>query len=152
MKRLLINTGLAVALLSCSKDKYETKPQLRIKSVNTKEVAIGETLSVIFEFTDKQGDVSDSLYIFRERLNVHGPVTTPKSDYKLPNFPETTKGEIEVNFRYAFDLTATINEIRIPGSNPSRNEPDTMRLKFVVKDKGGNFSDTAVLDNLFVQR
>jgi hypothetical protein len=42
--------------------------------------------------------------------------------------------------------------LRIPGSNPVRNEIDTLRLKIVAKDKAGNKSDTLVVNNVYVTR
>jgi hypothetical protein len=38
------------------------------------------------------------------------------------------------------------------GSNPVRNEVDTLRLKIVARDAAGNKSDTLVVDNVYVTR
>jgi len=152
MKQFVAISAFVLLLAACSKDKFETKPHLEIKSVNTKEVAFNEPFNVTFEFTDKEGDVSDSFFIVRQRLNARDPQTLNPLPYKIPDFPNTMKGEIEVNLSYQNELTLNLPPIRIPGSNPQQNEPDTMILKFVAKDKGGNFSDTAVVDNIIVER
>jgi hypothetical protein len=152
MKKLVISLTLVFLVAACSKDKFETKPHLKITSVSNKQLAFNEPLSVTLEFTDKEGDVSDSFFIVRQRLNQHDPVTANPLPYKIPDFPKTQKGEFEVNLGFQNELTLNLDPIRIPGTNPAQNEPDTMVLKFVAKDKGGNYSDTATLDNLIVER
>lgn len=154
MKQLLVFLTVALLVAACGKDRFETKPQLKIISVNTvntKELAFNEPLSITLEFTDKEGDVSDTFFIVRERLNAHDP-RVKVLPYLLPKYPLTQKGEIEVNLDFQNEVILDLPPIRIPGSNPTKNESDTMRLKFVAKDKGGNYSDTAVLDNLIVER
>lgn len=152
MKQLIVFLALVFFSTACNKGKFETTPQIKIKSVSTKNVAFNQPLSIVFEFTDKEGDVSDSFFIVRQRLNAHDPVTMPALPYPLPTYPKTQKGEIDVNLDFQSELILALNPIRIPGSDPERNEPDTMVLKFIAKDKGGHYSDTATLDNLIVER
>ena len=140
--RVLLALIISVALSACSKDKFQTVPQLKVKSKNTDVVALNGTLRVTLEYTDKEGDVSDSLFIVRHRLNVNnGPIYPGPSAYKIPDFPNTDKGQIQMEFRYSLDLTFQIPRLRIIGT--PNYEQDTMLLKFVVRDKAGNVSDTA---------
>jgi hypothetical protein len=136
MKKILSFSAVVLLLAACDKGKFETKPQLTLKSVNNTEIRFGAPLQVVIEFTDKEGDVSDTLFFIRQRLNASDPVTPFPSIYKLPDFPNTTKGDIEVNLDYQTDLTFNLPPIRIPGSNPEQNEKDTMRYKIVARDKG----------------
>lgn len=146
---LLIISSLFL-VIACEKNDFETKPKITIKSVN-KLVEQGQPFIVDIEFTDKEGDVSDSLFIVKQRLNKNDPKKERRIfDYKIPNFPNTSKGQITFSISYT-DLN-NIEDIRIPGTNPSRSEPDTLTFKFVVKDKGGNFSDTLILNDVFVKR
>jgi hypothetical protein len=132
MKRILVFC-LIVAVVSCNKDKFQTKPQIKIKSTNYEEVVPKTgTLRINLEFTDKEGDVSDSILIVRERLNLKSPAVLPALPYKIPAFPNNSQGEIQVDLDYDFGLTLGLS-------------PDTMNLKFVVSDKAGNKSDTATL-------
>src|SRR5215204_6426761 len=108
MKKFLTISVLGLLLVACGKDRFETKPQLKLKSVNTHEVTNTQPLSVTIEFTDKEGDVSDSFFIVRQRLNTRGPVTLQPLPYGIPNFPKSQKGEITVNFDYATDLTLNL--------------------------------------------
>ena len=142
----------ALVVLACGKDRFQTVPQLKLKSRNTDIVPINGVLRLNLEFTDKEGDVSDSLLIVRERLNVRGPITMAPSPYGIPDFPPTDKGEFELNLEYQRHLVLAMGPIRIPGSSPARNEIDTLRLKIVARDKEGNKSDTLVVDNVYVTR
>lgn len=146
--------GLIIAfmMIACGKDKFQTVPQLKLKSRNTDVVAVNGTLVLNVEYTDKEGDVSDSLFIVRQRLNIRGPLTLPVSPYDIPNFPHTDKGEFEISLGYQFGLVFGLPPLRIAGSNPVRNEIDTLRLKIVAKDKAGNKSDTLVVNNVYVTR
>ena len=151
MKKILAICLALAVLVACNKDKFQTKPQIKIKSTNTDIVPQNGTLRVTLEFTDKEGDVSDSLLIVRERLNRKFPLVPAPSPYKIPTFPSTSKGEIEVDLDYQSGLVFGINPIAIPGSDPKQYEPDTMNLKFVVRDLAGNKSDTASLGVIVIR-
>lgn len=150
MKQLFILGLGALILAACNKDKFETKPQLKIESLSSDFVPRNQDLQITFSFTDKEGDVDDTLYLVRTRLNQRGPYTDINPfDYKIPNFPDQQSGEITLNMSYGFALTAGISSIGIPGTTD--REPDTMALKFVLLDKGKNVSDTAIA-NVIVER
>ena len=143
---------IALTIIACDKDKFQTVPQLELKSRNTDVVPVNGDLRLNIEYTDKEGDVSDSLWIVRQRLNIKGPVQLAPSPYKIPDFPKIDKGEFEVTLAYQFGLIFGLPPIRIPGTNPIRNEVDTLRLKIVARDKEGNKSDTLIVDNVYVTR
>jgi hypothetical protein len=95
-----MKTGIWLAMIvtfgmiSCGKDKFETKPQLEYLSRNTEVVEVGQAFRLNIEFRDKEGDVSDTLFIVRQRLNKKSPVQLPASFYLIPDFPKTDKGGI----------------------------------------------------------
>jgi hypothetical protein len=150
--RIWLAVVIIFGMTACDKDKFETKPQLELKSRNTDIVPVNGDLRLNIEFRDKEGDVNDSLLIVRQRLNVRGPLQLPPSPYGIPDFPKTDKGEFEVSLDYQFGLVFGLPPLRIPGSNPIKNEIDTLRLKIVARDKAGNKSDTLVIDNVYVTR
>jgi len=150
--RILLAVIIVFGMISCDKDKFETVPQLEYKSRNTDIVPVNGSLRLNVEFRDKEGDVSDSVLIVRQRLNKRGPVQLPANPYGIPDFPKTDKGEFEITLEYQFHLITGLTPIRITGSNPVKNEVDTLRLKIVARDKGGNKSDTLVVDNVYVIR
>jgi len=146
-------------MIACGKDKFETVPQLTLKSITPKApdavdpVKNPNNLRINIEYTDKEGDVSDSLFIVRQRLNVSDKLKLRQVLlYDVPDFPHTDKGEFEITLEYQFALILNLLPLRIPGSNPVKNEIDTLRLKIVAKDKAGNKSDTLVIDNVYVIR
>ena len=150
--RIWLAVIIVFGMIACGKDKFETVPQLTLRSKTPEVVPVNGTLRLNVEFTDKEGDVSDSLFIVRQRLNVRGPVQLPQSPYDVPDFPHTDKGEFEISLEYQFGLIFGLPPLRIPGTNPAKNEIDTLRLKIVAKDKAGNKSDTLVVDNVYVIR
>lgn len=150
--RIWLTLIIVFGMIACDKDKFETVPQLELRSRNTDIVPVNGDLRLNIEFRDKEGDVSDSLLIVRQRLNIRGPVQLAPSPYGIPDFPHTDKGEFEVTLNYQFGLIFGLPPLRIPGSNPVRNEVDTLRLKIVARDKEGNKSDTLIVDNVYVIR
>jgi len=153
-----MKTRLAVAVIllllvnACNKGKFETIPHLSLKSVSPDLVPVNGTLKLRIESTDKEGDVTDTLILVRQRLNKRGQVILSPSPYSIPDYPKFQKTEFEVNLTYQFDLTLGLSPIRITGSNPVRYEIDTLQLKFVARDKAGNKSDTLVVNNVYVCR
>jgi len=151
--RIWLTLIVVFGMIACGKDKFETKPQLTLRSKSPDVVNKPDPLRLNIEYTDKEGDVSDSLFITRQRLNSKKPVTSKESPYDIPSFPTMNKGEFEITLDYFNDLTFNLTPIPIPGSgNPAKNEIDTLRLKIVAKDKAGNKSDTLFVDNVYVIR
>lgn len=151
MKITVSILALCIVFASCGKEKFTTAPQLEVKDVSSTIIPRNGDLSVRLEFRDKEGDVSDSLFVIRERLNVKDQATKPYViKYKIPVFPNKSSGEFQVDLAYNFALTLQLSPIRIPGT--SENEPDTLRLKFVATDLQKNVSDTAVINRVIVMR
>jgi hypothetical protein len=154
--RIWLALIIVFGMIACGKDKFETVPQLTLKSIKPKapeavDPIKNPNLRINIEYTDKEGDVSDSLLIVRQRLNIKKPVTA-LNPYDIPSFPTKDRGEFEVTLPYYTHLTVGMDAIPIPGTNPKRNEVDTLRLKIVARDKAGNKSDTLVVDNVYVIR
>ena len=124
-----------IALFSaCGKDKFETKPRLEIVGYSTRELQEGQDLNIRLKFFDKQGDLSgDSAIgiVSRQNQSVLPPLQD-KNDYFtaiLPEFPDRQEGEINVKLEYGY-------------LKESLTENDTIILRFAVRDRGGNMSDT----------
>jgi hypothetical protein len=152
MKYAFYIVCLLVVLVACKKDKFETKPSLTLKSTSSKIIPHNGSFNIIFEFTDKEGDLKDSLFYRKVRLNVRK--TTEKPDslyYKIPAFPKSTQGEFNVNITYT-DLEAAQNPLNIPNTNPVQKESDTLDLKFAIRDKEKHTSDTVVIKGVVVKR
>jgi hypothetical protein len=151
--RFLIAIVLILAV-ACSKDKFQTKPSLKLVSTSSKEVPINGFLEVTLEYTDKEGDLSDSIFVRKIRTNQRTTATVAARDslwYKLPAFPNTSKAEVVLRLGYT-NLQSAINPPSIPNTTPPQKESDSLTLKFVIQDKEKNKSDTVTLTGVVVSR
>ncbi len=144
--KILVAIVIAGALAACGKDKYNTKPSLVLKSVSTDVVPVGGTLRIELEVFDKEGDISDTFYLRKVRINKQTR-TTIRDSFKIrfPEVPDTKNGIIELNLGYQNYLISAIN----PG-NPPQN--DTVIFKFVIRDKAKNVSDTVSTNPIVILR
>jgi hypothetical protein len=144
----ILVTGLVLA--ACKKDKFQTKPSLKLKSMNGNVVPAGASLMLEFEFTDKEGDVNDTIFVRKERINTIKTATVRDAfGLPVPSFPKNTQGTIQVLLDHSFYLTSAINP---PKDAAGKNMPDTLMLKFALKDRAGNVSDTVTAGPVIVLR
>jgi hypothetical protein len=150
--RVIIAAVLVFTFIACNKDKFQTKPTISIKSINTEVVPQNGTFILTLECTDKEGDVEDSLILIKKRLN-RRVVTTVRDTlrFKIPTFPANSRTEIQAVLDYQNILSA-LNPPNIPGSNPLQRELDTLVLRMAVRDKAGNTSDTVESRQIYVIR
>jgi hypothetical protein len=144
MLRKLLPILLLALVTACDKNSFQTKPTLTLKDQSTGVPADNEAQFLIkLKFTDKEGDLpgaADSSLVFTAKaLNVRkldGGTDYPFEYTRLPDFPDKTSGEIEVRpFRRNYYRAVTN-----PGVNQDSN--DTIVMKFLIKDRAGNTSDT----------
>jgi hypothetical protein len=119
--------------------------------MNGNVIPVGAALQVDFEFTDKEGDVSDTLFVKKIRLNKQ-KVPTIRDSFGLavPDFPNHTQGQIQVLMDNAFYLASAANPPKDPVTG--KNQPDTLILKFTLKDKANHVSDTVTSSQIIVLR
>jgi hypothetical protein len=145
MKQLLAFSVIVLLAAACSKDKFGTKPQIRVISVSNEVVPKPNPnptyTSILLGFTDKEGDVDSSLILVRQRLNRRNTTPGASQKFTVPEFPNKSEGEIEILLSSTTQLSRGFTPLRIPGTG-NVNEPDTMKLSFVLADKAGNRSDT----------
>ena len=144
--KVIIAFIAAIVIIACNKGNYQSKPTLKIKSLNGNVIPSGATLKISIEYTDKEGDLSqDTLLSIRKRLN-RRPLPSsgvigqsPDTLHNMiPKFPEKVKGEFDVSFDWAKYL------------HQSDFENDTIILKFVAKDRAGHISDTVSTDQIVI--
>lgn len=144
---------LFVVAIACNKDKFQTKPTLTIKSITGDYIPLNASLGITLECTDKEGDVQDSLFIVKRRLNKNvRPTVRDTLSFKFPVFPSTQRTEIALTLEYQNHIISASNPPFIPGSNPPQRELDTLVFKIAVKDKAGNVSDTVTSQQIQVYR
>jgi len=133
---------LALLLLACGKDKFETRPRLEIKDYSSKELFNGEVLRIRLNYFDKEGDLNGSPVIgILKRINlIPLPSAQDKVDTfrnNLPDFPAKDNGEISFQLPYDF-------------LKESQTENDTIIFRFAVEDLAGNKSDTITTHQIVI--
>ena len=143
--KLLILLAITVIFSACKKDTYTTKPQISIKSISSKTVNSGDVLIFQIHFTDKEGDIQDTLWIqkfSRVCPNTAGVQFTSAS--RVPDFVPTSNldGILEIGFGY----NANVQGYNTISGCGTKN--DTAYFKFWLKDKANNRSDTITTENI----
>ena len=150
IRKLVPIVVVVTVLLACSKDKFQTKPSLEVTE-HAEVVGLQSSFRVVLEFTDKEGDISgagdSTLWLKGELLNQRRVDPNVPQQYvniywPLPEFPDKTKGEIQLDLSYA-DFYKMIDE-----DDPTKDKNDTIRIRFAVRDRAGNVSDTVSTGNI----
>ena len=142
-----------IALLSCNKDKAATKPSIKITSLNGNFIPFGGTLVVEMDFTDKEGDISNTIFVQKIRKNIRTTATIRDTfSLAVPSFPSKSSGEIQLALDYNNYLVSAINPPKVGTPPNQRNEDDTLEIRFVLRDLAGNVSDTASAGTVIVSR
>lgn len=132
---LLISICLLLILSGCKKDKYDSKPSLKFLSVSKTELRSGDILVFQMEFTDKEGDISDSIFIQEIVPNCDRGFV---AYYPIPQFPPQSNLKGLISFTMGYNAT---NYPRLSKFCPG-SQPDSAIFKFFIVDKAKNRSDT----------
>jgi hypothetical protein len=137
---------LSLIVISCEKTTFNTKPSLKFISAGSYDVSQGQFLSFDLKVTDKEGDISDTIWIWsfvRNRV-CPGPNPFPPFPYQIPDVPEKSNLDAEINITYIVGVTDP--SAPIWNVNLCRGITDTTTFQFWMKDKAGNLSDTIEID------
>ena len=139
-------------IVACDKNKFQTKPTLKIKTISSSIVPQGGNLTIEFEYTDKEGDISDTIFVKKTRINTR-KVTTVRDSFGLsiPSFPDKSKGFIQLALDHQNHLISAASPPS-QGGNPPKFEPDSIIMKFCLQDKAKNKSDTVTTGLIVVLR
>ena len=150
MQKLVLFSSLFLALLiACGKDKFDTKPTITIKSVSPNPVPLNFPLTIDLEYTDKEGDIADSIFLKKIRINQKA-IKTIRDSFGLPlpgDAPNKTKGTIRLTLDYQNYVISAEN----PGAPPNAI-PDTLIFKIALMDKAKHISDTIETGPIIVLR
>ena len=151
MQKLLLYSTLSLLLfVACGKDKFETRPTIEIKSISPNPVPINFPLVIDLEYTDKEGDIADSLFVRKIRINQKKVGLTLRDSFylQLPgDAPEKNKGTIRLTLDYQNYVISAQN----PGAPPNA-APDSLIFRFALRDKAKNTSDTVDSELIVVER
>jgi hypothetical protein len=123
---------LLVIIVSCSKDSFQSKPQLTLTSVSSNVVPVNSGFQVTMRLTDKEGDFYDTIWVSKITTRCPSSNFADSLLYRIPSdAPRVSNfdGEVVVTFNY-FDI------------QPRCVRPDTAVFSFWMKDEKGNKSDT----------
>lgn len=152
MRSLLYVSALLTLSIACSKDKLETTPTLKFKSVNATTIPVGGNLIVQLEFADKEGDISDTVFVKKIRINkIVVPTIRDSFELEVPEFPNRSRGVIELNLKYQNHLLSAINPPSSGGTPPNLHD-DTLIFKFVLRDQAKHSSDTVTTEPIIIVR
>ena len=155
MQKLVLYSILAfsfafILFVACSKDKFESKPTIEIKSIGPNPVYLNAPLTIELEYTDKEGDIADSIFVRKVRINQKKVAKTLRDSFwlQLPgDAPKKSKGTIKLTLEYQNYVISAEN----PGNSPNA-APDSLIFRFNLQDKAKNRSDSIESELSVVER
>jgi len=152
MRSLLYVAAFLTIATACSKDKLETTPSLKLKSISSDVIPVGGNLIVQLDFTDKEGDISDTIFVKKIRTNqIVVPTIRDSFELQVPPFPDRSRGIIELELKYQNHLLSAINPPSSGGTPPNLHD-DTLVFQFALRDKAKNISDTVTTGPIVIVR
>jgi hypothetical protein len=141
MKKGILFLVVMLALWSCDKDTFQTRPSLTLKSVSSEIIPRNSDMQIIMRMTDAEGDVGDTLWVKKTTTRCVFSNFADSIKYRIPEDLPRVKnldGDLTVTFSYALELA------------PQCRRPDTAVFSFWIKDKKGNVSDTAKTPQIII--
>ncbi len=133
-----------VVLIACNKDKFTSKPQVKIKSITPSAVAKKNIIEVKGSFTDDEGDL-DSAFIVYRWYNGANIVKSDTFDYDLQTLglpASTRQGDFTIRFQFNSSEPYTPDILTLPGGNNFIRDT-TATIGLFVGDTTGQKSDLA---------
>lgn len=124
---------------SCGKhSNFSSSPSLTFKSVVPGDVAAFDSMQIVCSFTDKEGDIQDSIY-----YKSSNGLTEDFAGYAIPDFPSqhNLEGDIILQLYPGLDFPA-------PAGGAAA---DTIYISVFIKDKAGHSSDTVQTTPIIVR-
>jgi hypothetical protein len=133
---ILFSIFLFAILSGCKKNKFESKPSLKFKSVSTTVLPTGSLIQFTLSFTDAEGDLASSMYV--EKIEPSCTFSNFNEMDSIPSFPtsKNEQGDITVTFGNNYSDPAYSNI----SAQCDRN--DTAVFRFAISDKANHTSDT----------
>jgi hypothetical protein len=146
MKIKLLLAALMIGCVTCSKDTFNTAPSLKFISVNGSVFPQPSSVNFKLEFTDKEGDISDTLWV--QRVSIAAACASDNLSFvdsiPIPDIGSThnVKGEFDINFVYPPDMFGN------PDLRACSLNDDTSYFRFWMHDKALHVSDTVQSPNI----
>ena len=136
--KLLLAALMMLGCIQCSKDSFNTTPSLKFVSVNGTVFPRMSTITFKLECTDKEGDISDTIWIQRiSRVANCSTEVALFDSFLIPDFaaPHNVKAQFDFTFNYASPFP--------PNLLGCSQADDTSYFRFWMHDKAKHISDTA---------
>ncbi|MBX6380749.1 hypothetical protein [Thermoflavifilum aggregans] len=146
MIRLIVIVVLAGLLFTaCSKNHgFPSTPQITLESVNPLELGNGETLQIVLDFKDAEGDIQDSVFVREDVGYDYYDIFYPMPG-DIPK-QRNMQGQIILSLPYGSGAGGfAVAAPRRP------NLPDTAIFYIYIKDLQGHISDTVKTPPVIVQ-
>ncbi len=149
--KILIVLVSACLVIACSKDKFDTRPHLELINTNTNVIpATGSDLVFDFKFTDKEGDLQDSIFVRRVVGRSCSDTSYKKFvGFKIPNFLPQKNLEGEITFTIPYG-GGYLTPCKLPSGAGFVN--DTATFRFFLRDAARNTSDTVTSPTVIILR
>ncbi|MFZ9261805.1 MAG: hypothetical protein ACO3AW_07105 [Chitinophagaceae bacterium] len=143
MRKIFLYILLAIFMVGCEKDNFESKPSLKINSISANKIFAGEDLQIKLQLSDLEGDFLDTIWIKKSTTTCTRSNFTDSSLFQIPSDLPRTK-----NFSAELILTLNYSVVLQPRCFSS----DTTTFSFWVKDEKGNKSDTVKTSPIIISR
>lgn len=151
MRNTVLFSIIILLLISCKKNKYTTKPQLKYESVNGKVFRSGDVITFTLSFTDAEGDLISDSALYVKKFEPRCPASNFAQYYPLPNDFTPGKDQAgEILVTYGYNSSDPRITQQILGPRCAKN--DTCVFKFVLRDKEKNRSDTVTSEAIVLIR
>lgn len=149
--RLSLICFVLIVIAGCGKDKFDTRPSLKFKSISSYDIPYGALFEIRLEYTDAEGDldVSDSSLIINRMVARCPSATASFRTNQLPPIPESNNSSGEIVIRYENGSTNYGPEgyaNYAPSTCNTFGNVDTTFFRFYIRDKKNHVSDTIQID------
>ncbi|MEO8854655.1 MAG: hypothetical protein ABI359_12815 [Ginsengibacter sp.] len=132
---VLFSLFLCVIFTACTKDKFNSTPTLKFKSVSSTTLPPGQLIQFTLSFTDGPGNLSDSIFV--EKIEPTCGASNFTEQYSIPTFPTTSDEKGDLVLTFGNNASTSYSNI---SAQCQRN--DTAVFRFAIKDKENHVSDT----------
>jgi len=157
MKPWIAVSLFVLLIVSCSKDKFSSKPTLKFKEMSGNYLPIGDyAIRFTLEYTDADGDIAGQPFSIKKLSSSASP-DNPCSNGNEPYYTDSTKysipADVPATTNQKGEIVVTITSLlAYPQKCDDFDSTEEATFKFWFKDKAGNVSDTVTAPPVTIQK
>lgn len=132
-----------LALAACKKDSLGTKPVITFKSYSSSMIYPENGLAIMFNVTDGDGDIQNTL----TWAKIEDSNTTPDTIWDVRQMPDL---EGRNSGKVTAEVGLYLAAIDLGSQQTSAPETDSVHFLAFIIDEAGNSSDTLVTPKIFI--